>query len=147
MTGVEAGQEYYEAPTHASEYLILDMDAALRTFVAQTAVLEFAGKERGVEHYLDDLVQYMMDFFATEDYLQEYLVAQYHFAQESAGAPVAYAFTSALEALALALREQLAQAAAWDAGGTLPYRFDRLVGSDIVLHCWDFAPSGYCRDG
>lgn len=142
-----APSEHELVPPGASDFLILDTNDAVQEFLAVTQPLPVP-KERWIGHYVDDIVAYMTDRDEWQSYMQEYLTEQSVFLQETHPPGAAQLFVRALAQLALDIEQQLLQAGAWDRHGVLPYCFDNLAGSDIVLRRVDLQLEEQpCKDG
>lgn len=147
-TQPEIQQQYvFRVPEGASDFLILATDTLVRQFIARLDSLPVQS-ERWIGHYVDDLVAYMADYDAWVEYTEEYLEEQGKLMMERYPAYYATSFVEALRNFACGIFLQLEAAQAWDYAGVLPYTFDNLIGTDIVLRRVDMVPDDLpCKDG
>lgn len=130
----------WEPRGNVPEHLVLATAPALAVFLHATQGL-VGNIPDELEHYVNEVVQCMFDKLPAHDTVDEYLHSLREQLGEIYGDRRAMAFVLALGKFADAVYEQLEAAQVWNSRGVLWYKFDQLLGHDVVLR--RESPSGH----
>lgn len=137
----QSGFDGYENPAGVPDNLLLSTSHAVRVFVSHLATLPLAW-ESELTHWVAEVFDYLTNNVTLARQIQQ--LQEHHFAQLSGSypEPVVSAFVTAIGELSQAIADELEQIGAWDCNHVLWFRFDQLLGYDVVLRkvtheeCW-----------
>lgn len=130
----------WESRPGAPDHLVLSTAATLGAFLQETQGL-LPDLPDELEHYVNEIVDCMYDQKPARDTVDEYLHSLREQLCEIYGDKRALLFVLALGRFSEAVYEQLTAAGAWNSKGVLWYKFDQLLGHDVVLR--RDSPAGY----